>query len=114
VPGTALLSDLAVRRGHVAVVGAAAHLKHGTGRHAHVVLIPQPSDDPADPCVRLTLPRVRDRAAAGTERAVVQAQLAAVEERGVLLDAVRLPRSSPALAALTMPRPCAVAAVAAA
>ena len=27
----------------------AAHLKHGTGRHADIVLAPQPSDSPNDP-----------------------------------------------------------------
>jgi hypothetical protein len=26
-----------------------ANLKHGTGKHAHIVLAPQPSEDPNDP-----------------------------------------------------------------
>jgi hypothetical protein len=33
------------------VIGAASKLKRGTGRDAHVVLVPQPSDDPNDPYV---------------------------------------------------------------
>jgi len=49
VPGTALLSDLGIVHGHQVVIGAASKLKRGTGRDAHVVLIPQPSDDPNDP-----------------------------------------------------------------
>ena len=32
-------------------MGAALNLKRGTGRDTHVVLVPQPSDDPNDPCV---------------------------------------------------------------
>lgn len=52
VPGTALLSELSVRHGHGAVINTVAHkLKRGTGRDSHVVLNPQPSDDPRDPCV---------------------------------------------------------------
>ncbi|KAF8808032.1 MFS general substrate transporter [Phlegmacium glaucopus] len=47
VPGTALLSDLAIVRGHKVVIGAAFDLKRG--RDKHVVLVPQPSDDPNDP-----------------------------------------------------------------
>jgi len=49
VPGTALLSDLKIVNGEQVVVNEAASLKHGTGRNAHVILIPQPSDDPQDP-----------------------------------------------------------------
>ncbi|KAJ3512271.1 hypothetical protein NLJ89_g3612 [Agrocybe chaxingu] len=44
VPGTALLSELGI-----IVIGEAANLKRGTGRHSHVILVPQPSDDPNDP-----------------------------------------------------------------
>jgi MFS family permease len=43
VPGTVLLNDEAA---HTEV---AAGLKHGTGRNAHIVLAPQPSEDPNDP-----------------------------------------------------------------
>ncbi|KAF8963907.1 MFS general substrate transporter [Flammula alnicola] len=49
VPGTALLSDLGVVHGHQVVIDEATNLKRGNGRFAHVVLIPQPSDDPNDP-----------------------------------------------------------------
>ncbi|KAF8167500.1 MFS general substrate transporter [Crassisporium funariophilum] len=49
VPGTALLSDLGVVRGQQVVIDGATNLKRGTGRHSHIVLIPQPSDDPNDP-----------------------------------------------------------------
>ncbi|KAI0652733.1 MFS general substrate transporter [Trametes meyenii] len=49
VPGTGLLSDQGIVHGHEVAIDAARHLKRGTGRHAHVVLIPQPSDDPRDP-----------------------------------------------------------------
>ncbi|KAF8808029.1 MFS general substrate transporter [Phlegmacium glaucopus] len=49
IPGTALLSDLAIVHGHQVVIGSAVDLKRGTGRDKHVVLIPQPSDDPNDP-----------------------------------------------------------------
>ncbi|KAI0031049.1 MFS general substrate transporter [Vararia minispora EC-137] len=49
VPGTTLLSELSILHGHAVIVDAATRLKRGTGRHAHVVLNPQPSDDPADP-----------------------------------------------------------------
>lgn len=52
VPGTALLSELSVRHGHTAVINTVAHkLKRGAGRDSHVVLNPQPSDDPRDPYV---------------------------------------------------------------
>ncbi|CDO77295.1 hypothetical protein BN946_scf184753.g45 [Trametes cinnabarina] len=49
VPGTGLLSDQGIVHGHEVVIDAAKDLKRGTGKHAHVVLIPQPSDDPRDP-----------------------------------------------------------------
>ncbi|THV06474.1 MFS general substrate transporter [Dendrothele bispora CBS 962.96] len=49
VPGTALLSDLGVVHGQQVTIDEAGTLKRGTGRHAHVILVPQPSDDPADP-----------------------------------------------------------------
>ena len=41
VPGTAQLEE--------DVSSQAAHLKKGSGKHADVVLIPQPSNDPNDP-----------------------------------------------------------------
>lgn len=48
VPGTVLLSDL--------VTQATDHpnadtglLKHGTGKNSHIILAPQPSEDPNDP-----------------------------------------------------------------
>jgi MFS family permease len=44
VPGTVILEEEAAHSGEI--TGA---LKHGTGRNANVVLIPQPSDDPNDP-----------------------------------------------------------------
>ena len=44
VPGTVLLElETEIQ------IDKAANLKKGTGRHAHVVLVPQPSDDPNDP-----------------------------------------------------------------
>lgn len=44
VPGTALLEvDDNVQQKNV------THLKKGTGKNSHVVLVPQPSDDPNDP-----------------------------------------------------------------
>ncbi|RPD64560.1 MFS general substrate transporter [Lentinus tigrinus ALCF2SS1-7] len=49
VPGTGLLSDHGVVRGQEVNINEAKDLKHGTGRYAHVILIPQPSDDPRDP-----------------------------------------------------------------
>ncbi|KAM5540669.1 hypothetical protein V8D89_005700 [Ganoderma adspersum] len=45
VPGTGLLSAKVNR----VTVDEAGELKRGTGRHSHIVLIPQPSDDPRDP-----------------------------------------------------------------
>ncbi|BGP21979.1 cycloheximide resistance protein, Mfs transporter [Rhodotorula toruloides] len=46
VPGTALLDDKKATNYDQNVVEA---LKKGTGRSSHVVLVPQPSDDPNDP-----------------------------------------------------------------
>ncbi|KAM5538328.1 hypothetical protein V8D89_007930 [Ganoderma adspersum] len=45
VPGTGLLS---AKGSHLATEEA-RELKRGTGKYSHVVLIPQPSDDPRDP-----------------------------------------------------------------
>ena len=49
VPGTQLLSD----RGRVdsVAIDEARELKRGTGKDSHIILIPQPSDDPLDPYV---------------------------------------------------------------
>ncbi|KIX96929.1 uncharacterized protein Z520_07043 [Fonsecaea multimorphosa CBS 102226] len=44
VPGTVLLNDEAAH-----AEAQTANLKHGTGRNSHIVLSPQPSDDPNDP-----------------------------------------------------------------
>ncbi|KAM5531176.1 hypothetical protein V8D89_015146 [Ganoderma adspersum] len=44
VPGTGLLSA----KGNQLTTDDASQLKRGTGKHAHIVLIPQPSDDPHD------------------------------------------------------------------
>lgn len=49
VPGTGLLSDRGIVHGNTITIDEASNLKRGTGRYAHVVLIPQPSDDPNDP-----------------------------------------------------------------
>jgi hypothetical protein len=49
VPGTALLNDES-QPTH------AAGLKHGTGKYSHIVLVPQPSEDPNDPLVRGIVP----------------------------------------------------------
>ncbi len=51
VPGTGLLSDQGIVHGHEVAIDAARNLKRGSGKHSHVVLIPQPSDDPHDPYV---------------------------------------------------------------
>ncbi|KAL8280315.1 hypothetical protein RQP46_007232 [Phenoliferia psychrophenolica] len=45
VPGTALIDD----RTQLFSADVVGNLKHGTGRNSHVVLVPQPSDDPRDP-----------------------------------------------------------------
>ena len=47
VPGTGLLSA----RGSQVTTDDVVGLKRGTGRSSHIVLIPQPSDDPNDPYV---------------------------------------------------------------
>lgn len=49
VPGTALLTDLEVVHGKQVLVHDANLLKRGSGRHAHIILVPQPSDNPNDP-----------------------------------------------------------------
>ena len=49
VPGTGLLSDRGVVNGHQVNIDGAANLKRGTGRNTHIILMPQPSDDPRDP-----------------------------------------------------------------
>ena len=51
VPGTVLLNEKGVES-----VTQTAGLKHGVGRDAHIVLAPQPSEDPNDP---LNWPRLR-------------------------------------------------------
>ncbi|EPQ60393.1 MFS general substrate transporter [Gloeophyllum trabeum ATCC 11539] len=50
VPGTSIFSDDPNAAAQAAYEGVdLSLLKHGTGRNAHVVLVPQPSDDPNDP-----------------------------------------------------------------
>jgi hypothetical protein len=44
VPGTVFLNEKGVE-----AVTNTAGLKHGTGEDAHIVLAPQPSEDPNDP-----------------------------------------------------------------
>ena len=44
VPGTVLLDQQAAQSEH-----QTGRLKHGTGRNSHIVLAPQPSEDPNDP-----------------------------------------------------------------
>jgi len=70
VPGTALLSDLGLVHGRQVIylahrlcsidlfviyiqvaIDKAASLKRGVGKESHIILIPQPSDDPNDPFV---------------------------------------------------------------
>jgi len=46
VPGTVLLDDRSVDQDESAML---INLKRGTGSNAHIVLAPQPSDDPNDP-----------------------------------------------------------------
>jgi MFS family permease len=46
VPGTIRLDE---RGSSEVALEDVAHLKHGTGRHVHIVLSPQPSDDPNEP-----------------------------------------------------------------
>ncbi|GAA6011267.1 hypothetical protein JCM10207_008282 [Rhodosporidiobolus poonsookiae] len=57
VPGTALLDDLNAAKNYNEE--EVSNLKKGTGRYSHVVLVPQPSDDPNDP---LNYPRWRKEA----------------------------------------------------
>ncbi|KAL4250309.1 MFS transporter superfamily protein [Abortiporus biennis] len=59
VPGTGLLTDLGIVHGNQIAINEAANLKRGTGRQSHIVLMPQPSDDPRDP---LNWPRWRKEA----------------------------------------------------
>ncbi|KAI0756085.1 MFS general substrate transporter [Daedaleopsis nitida] len=49
VPGTGLLLDQGIVHGHEVTIREADGMKRGTGKYEHVVLIPQPSDDPRDP-----------------------------------------------------------------
>ena len=52
VPGTAVLYE-----GHRTVEhGGPSALKHASGRNADVVLVPQPSNSPNDPLVKLIFP----------------------------------------------------------
>lgn len=44
VPGTVRLDDMNY-------AGAVVGMKHATGKDSHIVLAPQPSDDPNDPLV---------------------------------------------------------------
>lgn len=44
VPGTVILNAQVANSEDLT-----GHLKHGTGKYAHIVLVPQPSDDPNDP-----------------------------------------------------------------
>lgn len=44
VPGTVLLDQLTAHSENVT-----GRLKHGKGRNANIVLVPQPSEDPNDP-----------------------------------------------------------------
>ena len=85
VPGTGLLSDRGIVDGHQINIDEAAALKRGTGRNAHVVLIPQPSDDPHDPYVLIYM-----MASCALKSGCVQAQLALVEEGSLFLDTVSL------------------------
>ena len=57
VPGTGLLTDNGIVHGHEFSIDEAKDLKRGTGKHAHVVLMPQPSDDPRDPYVSVPCSR---------------------------------------------------------
>ena len=53
-PGTVLLADNASGIENTEAV-ISQRLKHGTGKNAHIVLVPQPSYDPNDPLVRTLL-----------------------------------------------------------
>ncbi|GME65294.1 putative mfs transporter protein [Neofusicoccum parvum] len=46
VPATVVLDERPAQENDP---GRGEGLKHGTGRHSHIVLVPQPSDDPNDP-----------------------------------------------------------------
>ncbi|KAF1960645.1 serine/threonine kinase 16 [Byssothecium circinans] len=49
VPGTALLADMIDAQHHQYHGRDTSILKHGTGRNADIVLVPQPSESPRDP-----------------------------------------------------------------
>ena len=50
VPGTSLFNDDPNAIAMKAFEGLdISKLKHGQGKYAHIVLVPQPSDDPNDP-----------------------------------------------------------------
>lgn len=51
VPGTALLAELEDPSLGLVNARVASRLKHGKGKNSHIVLVPQPSDDPNDPLV---------------------------------------------------------------
>jgi hypothetical protein len=54
VPGTALLAELGdptFGQLDSSTTRLARRLKHGTGKNSHILLVPQPSDDPNDPLV---------------------------------------------------------------
>jgi hypothetical protein len=44
VPGTVLLDEVSAH-----VEAQTSNLKHGTGKESHIILAPQPSEDPNDP-----------------------------------------------------------------
>jgi hypothetical protein len=44
VPGTVLLDEISAH-----VESQTSNLKHGTGKDSHIILAPQPSEDPNDP-----------------------------------------------------------------
>ncbi|KAB2569420.1 putative MFS-type transporter [Lasiodiplodia theobromae] len=48
VPGTALMNDQSDLPPELQDIPA-DHLKHGKGKHSHILLVPQPSDSPNDP-----------------------------------------------------------------
>ena len=50
VPGTTVFSDDPNAASLIAYEGVdLSKLKHGTGKNAHIVLVPPPSEDPNDP-----------------------------------------------------------------
>ena len=85
VPGTDLLSDRQIVQGNVIEINEASQLKRGVGRYAHVVLIPQPSDDPNDPYVIVSSDHSYK---SQLTRFSPQLKLALVAERSMLLDFV--------------------------